>query len=102
MNDADGIRVRYERVQNIADNIRQVSNQIRRDMDRMDDAVKVVADTWDGEAHRMYLDVQRAYKARANHMHQVLADVAKMIENGKDSFRNVDLKNMAAIERALG
>ncbi|MDI3390406.1 WXG100 family type VII secretion target [Streptomyces sp. B-S-A8] len=100
MSDAAGLRVRYDNVQTIADTVRKISRQIRLDIDRMDDAVKVVADTWDGEAHGVYLDVQRAYKARADHMHQTLEEVARLIEMGKDSYAGTDRKNASLIEQA--
>ncbi|MFC7305153.1 WXG100 family type VII secretion target [Streptomyces monticola] len=100
MSDAD-LRVRYENVQTIADSIRRISREIMQNMDRMDDAVRVVAATWDGEAHGMYQDVQRAYKGRADHMQKTLEQVARLIEQGKESYGTVDRKNAATIQQAL-
>ena len=85
-------KVRYESVQEIANRIRTVSQKIVKDLEQMDTALKVVTDTWEGEAHSKYEDVQRKYKGKAEHMRDRLAKVAQIIENGKDSYRATDLK----------
>ncbi|WP_046776392.1 WXG100 family type VII secretion target [Streptomyces yangpuensis] len=86
----DGTRVRYETVQQMADRIRIVSGNILKDLDQMEQAVKVVTDTWDGEAHQEYLNLQKKYKGKADVMHAELEKVAKLIERGKDDYRATD------------
>ncbi|WP_335938163.1 WXG100 family type VII secretion target [Streptomyces sp. PTD5-9] len=85
-------KVRYESVQEIANRVRTVSQNIVNDLTEMDAALKVVTDTWDGEAHSEYVALQRKYKSRAEHMRDRLAEVAKIIESGKDSYRATDLR----------
>ncbi|MEW1638755.1 WXG100 family type VII secretion target [Streptomyces sp. NPDC093801] len=85
-------RVRYESVQQMADRIRVVSRNILKDLDEMEAAVKVVTDTWDGEAHREYVALQRKYHARADHMQKQLEAVARLIERGKGDYRATDVK----------
>lgn len=85
-------RVRYESVQQMADRIRVVSRNILKDLDEMEAAVKVVTDTWDGEAHREYVALQRKYHARADHMQKRLEAVARLIERGKGDYRATDVK----------
>ncbi|KIF02705.1 hypothetical protein PL81_28440 [Streptomyces sp. RSD-27] len=85
-------RVRYESVQQMADRIRVVSRNILKDLDDMEAAVKVVTDTWDGEAHREYVALQRKYHARADHMQKQLEAVARLIERGKGDYRATDVK----------
>ncbi|MGW4231033.1 WXG100 family type VII secretion target [Streptomyces sp. NPDC004980] len=86
-------KVRYESVQEIANRIRVVSRNIIKDLEEMDAALKVVTDTWDGEAHGGYVALQGKYKGKADHMKNRLEQVAKIIENGKDSYRSTDLKS---------
>ncbi|MFE7426353.1 WXG100 family type VII secretion target [Streptomyces sp. NPDC014735] len=85
-------KVRYESVQEIANRVRAVSQKIVKDLEEMDAALRVVTDTWDGEAHKEYVVLQRKYKGRAEHMRDRLAEVAKIIESGKDSYRATDLR----------
>ncbi|MEU6891211.1 WXG100 family type VII secretion target [Streptomyces sp. NPDC046557] len=85
-------KVRYESVQQMADRIRVVSQNILKDLDEMDAAVKVVTDTWDGEAHREYVTLQKKYKAAADHMHKQLETVAQLIERGKGDYHATDIK----------
>ncbi|MEU0130392.1 MULTISPECIES: WXG100 family type VII secretion target [unclassified Streptomyces] len=85
-------KVRYESVQEMATRIRTVSRNIVKDLEEMDAALKVVTDTWDGEAHGGYVSLQKQYKGKADHMKNRLEQVAKIIENGKDSYRSTDLK----------
>ncbi|MFE3994415.1 WXG100 family type VII secretion target [Streptomyces goshikiensis] len=93
MSDADGhTRVRYETVQHMADRIRAISKNIVDDLTAMDAALKVVTDTWDGEAHAKYVGVQKDYKGRAEHMRDKLAETAQLIEHGKGSYRATDIK----------
>ncbi|MFI6729681.1 WXG100 family type VII secretion target [Streptomyces sp. R-74717] len=93
-------KVKYESVQEIANRIRSVSQKIVNDLAEMDSAIKVVTDTWDGEAHQEYLNLQRKYKERADHMKNRLEQVAKIIESGKDSYRATDLKASRAFTEA--
>ncbi|MEJ8642244.1 WXG100 family type VII secretion target [Streptomyces sp. MS1.HAVA.3] len=92
MSGNEGTRVRYETVQQMADRIRVVSGNILRDLDAMGTALKVVTDTWDGEAHREYVNLQTKYKGKADQMHQDLEKVAKQIEQGKSEYRATDVK----------
>ncbi|WP_327370189.1 WXG100 family type VII secretion target [Streptomyces sp. NBC_01217] len=93
-------KVRYESVQEMANRIRKVSQNIVNDLTEMDTALKVVTDTWDGEAHGEYVILQRKYKQKADHMKNRLAEVAKIIESGKDSYRATDLKASRAFTEA--
>ncbi|MER6447142.1 WXG100 family type VII secretion target [Streptomyces venezuelae] len=86
----DGTRVRYESVQQMADRIRIVSGNIIKDLEQMEQALKVVTDTWDGEAHREYVTLQGKYKSKASTMQTELEKVAKLIERGKDDYRATD------------
>lgn len=85
-------RVRYESVQEMANRIRLVSKKIVTDLQEMDQALKVVTDTWDGEAHAAYITLQGKYKAKADHMHHQLEKVATLIEHGKGQYRATDVK----------
>ncbi|MGW0752842.1 WXG100 family type VII secretion target [Streptomyces sp. NPDC002587] len=85
-------RVRYETVQQMADRIRVVSKNIITDLNEMEQALKVVTDTWDGEAHGQYVQLQAKYKGKADHMQKQLEQVAQLIERGKGDYRATDLK----------
>ncbi|WP_327264735.1 WXG100 family type VII secretion target [Streptomyces sp. NBC_01232] len=85
-------RVRYETVQQMADRIRIVSRNILKDLADMEQALKVVTDTWDGEAHTEYVNLQTKYKAKADVMNAELEKMAKLIERGKGDYRATDIK----------
>ncbi|MFG2981068.1 WXG100 family type VII secretion target [Streptomyces sp. NPDC048258] len=85
-------RVRYETVQQMADRIRVVSKNIITDLNEMEQALKVVTDTWDGEAHGQYVQLQAKYKGKADHMQKTLEQVAQLIERGKGDYRATDVK----------
>ncbi|MGW0365345.1 WXG100 family type VII secretion target [Streptomyces sp. NPDC002990] len=85
-------RVRYESVQEMADRIRIVSANILKDLEEMDQALKVVTDTWDGVAHAEYIALQGKYKGKADHMQKQLEKVAQLIERGKGDYRATDVK----------
>ncbi|MFE7710373.1 WXG100 family type VII secretion target [Streptomyces sp. NPDC057486] len=93
-------KVRYESVQEMANRIRAVSKNIVKDLQEMNAALKVVTDTWDGEAHREYVALQHKYRGRADDMKDRLEEVAKIIENGKDHYRATDLKSSRAFTEA--
>ncbi|MFI1105978.1 WXG100 family type VII secretion target [Streptomyces melanogenes] len=86
------LKIRYENVQEIANSIRAISKRITDDLGRMEAAVNVVANTWDGEAHGQYLKVQKDYRADAHDIQQTLEKIAKTIETGKESYHATDLK----------
>lgn len=86
-------KVRYESVQEMANRIRAVSQNICRDLEEMDTALKVVTDTWDGEAHGEYVMLQNKYRGRADDMKGRLERVARIVESGKDHYRTTDLKS---------
>ncbi|GAA0621851.1 WXG100 family type VII secretion target [Streptomyces crystallinus] len=86
------LKIRYENVQEIANSIRAISKRITDDLARMESAVNVVANTWDGEAHGQYLKVQKDYRADAHDIQQTLEKIAKTIEHGKDSYHHTDVK----------
>ncbi|MDI9888748.1 MULTISPECIES: WXG100 family type VII secretion target [Streptomyces] len=92
MADDIGTKVRYESVQEMANRIRTVSKNIVNDLVEMDQALKVVTGTWDGEAHREYEILQGKYKKRAEDMRDRLELVAQIVERGKDSYRATDIK----------
>ncbi|MFD9725886.1 MULTISPECIES: WXG100 family type VII secretion target [unclassified Streptomyces] len=85
-------KVTYESVQQMANRIRTVSKKIVDDLAAMDQALKVVTDTWDGEAHAAYVQLQAKYKGQAEHMKNQLEQVAQTIERGKDDYRATDVK----------
>ncbi|MER7464496.1 WXG100 family type VII secretion target [Streptomyces sp. NPDC050448] len=85
-------KVRYESVQEMANRIRVVSKKIMTDLEEMDQALKVVTDTWDGEAHQAYVTLQGKYKGKAEHMKNQLEQVAQLIERGKGDYRATDVK----------
>ncbi|OKK20327.1 hypothetical protein AMK16_07400 [Streptomyces sp. CB00455] len=85
-------KVQYESVQQMANRIRTVSKKIVDDLAAMDQALKVVTDTWDGEAHASYIQLQAKYKGKAEHMKSQLEHVAQLIERGKDDYRSTDQK----------
>ncbi|WP_330298879.1 WXG100 family type VII secretion target [Streptomyces sp. NBC_00503] len=85
-------KVRYESVQLMADRIRIVSDNIKKDLDDMSAALTVVTDTWDGEAHAQYIELQRKYNGKADHMRGQLRQVADLIERGKNDYRATDVK----------
>lgn len=85
-------KVRYDSVQAMADRIRVVSKNIIDDLAKMEAALKVVTDTWDGDAHAGYVTLQGQYRGKADHMKNRLEQVAKIIETGKDSYRSTDVK----------
>ncbi|MFI5619201.1 WXG100 family type VII secretion target [Streptomyces sp. NPDC051567] len=90
---ADGhTKVQYESVQEMANRIRVVSKKIIDDLAEMDQALKVVTDTWDGEAHAQYIQLQAKYKGKAEHMRDQLERVAGLIERGKADYRATDVK----------
>ncbi|MFD7431460.1 WXG100 family type VII secretion target [Streptomyces sp. NPDC059818] len=86
-------KVRYESVQEMANRIRAVSRNICHDLEEMDTALKVVTDTWDGEAHSAYVTLQNKYRGRADDMRRRLEQVARIVESGKDHYRSTDLKS---------
>ncbi|MFF6776429.1 WXG100 family type VII secretion target [Streptomyces sp. NPDC012637] len=90
--DNAGTKVRYESVQEMANRIRTVSQNIIKDIAEMDAALRVVTDTWDGDAHREYEILQGKYKKRAEDMKNRLEQTAKIVEQGKDSYRSTDVK----------
>ncbi|MET8508207.1 WXG100 family type VII secretion target [Streptomyces sp. NPDC015232] len=90
--DNGGTKVRYESVQEMANRIRAVSKNIVQDLEKMDRALKVVTDTWDGDAHREYEILQGKYKHRATDMKDRLEKIAQIVEQGKDSYRATDVK----------
>ncbi|MEV4949647.1 WXG100 family type VII secretion target [Streptomyces sp. NPDC053755] len=85
-------KVKYESVQEMANRLRTVSKNIIKDLEEMNAALRVVTDTWDGDAHREYVILQGKYKKRAEDMKDRLELVAKQIEQGKDSYRATDIK----------
>ncbi|GAA2654357.1 MULTISPECIES: WXG100 family type VII secretion target [Streptomyces] len=85
-------KVRYESVQQMADRIRVVSGNIIQDLKEMETALKVVTDTWDGDAHQEYVTLQGKYRAKADHMQKTLEQVARLIEQGKGDYRATDVK----------
>ncbi|GAA3018264.1 hypothetical protein JCM13580A_16560 [Streptomyces drozdowiczii] len=94
-------KVRYESVQEVANRIRAVSRNICQDLEEMDAALKVVTDTWDGQAHAEYVTLQHKYRGKADHMRGRLEEVARIIEAGKDHYRATDLRSSRLFTEAF-
>ncbi|MFJ3728765.1 WXG100 family type VII secretion target [Streptomyces sp. NPDC090045] len=94
-------KVRYDSVQQMANRLRQVSRHIIEDLDAMERAVTVVTDTWDGEAHGQYVDLQKKYRDKADHMKDMLENVAQLIERGKDDYRATDKRASSLFTEAF-
>ncbi|MFD9372906.1 WXG100 family type VII secretion target [Streptomyces sp. NPDC060020] len=92
MSDDGHTKVKYATVQEMADRIRVVSGNIVQDLEKMKTALKVVTDTWDGDAHTEYVNLQTKYKGKADHMQKTLEQVARIIEQGKGDYRATDKK----------
>jgi WXG100 family type VII secretion target len=93
-------RVRYESLQEMANRIRVVSRNIIKDLEEMDSALSVVTSTWDGDAHREYVALQKKYKGRAEDMRDRLDKIAQLIEQGKDGYRHTDKKASSLFSEA--
>ncbi|CAL9547198.1 WXG100 family type VII secretion target [Streptomyces sp. enrichment culture] len=87
-----GTKVRYSSVTAMAERLRFLAKDTMQDLDRMEHAIKVVTDTWDGEAHREYLVLQKKYRARASQMRDQLNQISKIIEEGKGKYQATDKK----------
>ncbi|WP_149180655.1 WXG100 family type VII secretion target [Streptomyces sp. TRM49041] len=87
-----GTKVRYSSVTLMAERLRFLAKDTAEDLTRMEQAIKVVTDTWDGEAHREYLALQKKYRARADHMKTQLDQIARIIAEGKDKYQTTDRK----------
>ncbi|WP_030708694.1 WXG100 family type VII secretion target [Streptomyces sp. NRRL F-2580] len=94
-------KVRYDSVQQMANRLRQVSKHIIEDLDAMERAVAVVTDTWDGEAHGQYVELQKKYRDKADHMKNMLEKVAQLIERGKDDYRATDKRASSLFTEAF-
>ncbi|MEU7569745.1 MULTISPECIES: WXG100 family type VII secretion target [Streptomyces] len=87
-----GTKVRYSSVALMAERLRFLAKDTVEDLARMERAIKVVTDTWDGEAHREYLVLQKKYRARADQMRTQLDQISKIIEEGKGKYQATDKK----------
>ena len=85
----------------MADRIRAISSKIVTDLKEMETALKVVTDTWDGEAHKEYVGLQAKYKGRAGAVRDKLEEVAKLIEQGKGDYRATDVKASRLLTEAF-
>lgn len=92
MSDDLGTKVRYSSVALMAERLRFLAKDTVEDLNRMEQAIKVVTDTWDGEAHREYLALQKKYRMRANNMKDQLDHISRIIEEGKGKYQATDKK----------
>ncbi|MEU0810430.1 MULTISPECIES: WXG100 family type VII secretion target [unclassified Streptomyces] len=88
----DGILVDYESVQQLASQLRTAAGNVRKEMDDIQAAVKRVTEGWEGEAHQAMLAAEKQFQARADHIQGLVTKVAALVESGKDSYRETDVK----------
>ncbi|OII61103.1 hypothetical protein BJP40_07040 [Streptomyces sp. CC53] len=95
MADDLGTKVRYSSIEEMARVLRALAKDTRNDLARMDQAIKKVTETWDGEAKAKYLDLQKKYTKRAEDIERRLSQIANLMDSGKDKYRATDKKSSA-------
>ncbi|KRV51052.1 hypothetical protein AQ490_02265 [Wenjunlia vitaminophila] len=86
------LKVTYASLDTAAADIRAAASDLRRQLDDLLSKVRRVANTWEGDTFQAFQATQNEWNRRAEHMQQVLNDVATRVQNASGSYAATDRK----------
>ncbi|GHF55126.1 WXG100 family type VII secretion target [Streptomyces morookaense] len=86
------IKVVYGGMEHTVGGVSAAANVVQQQLDTLWKAVSDVTHGWQGEAADMMQAAKSQWDARAQHIQQVLEDVAKRVDHGSTSYRETDRK----------
>ncbi|MGW0733537.1 WXG100 family type VII secretion target [Streptomyces sp. NPDC002851] len=87
------ILVNYTTITTAAQDVRKTAGHIKERLQDIEDAVRQVAQSWEGEAQEGYQRKQREWDKTAADLHQTLMKIAKALDNSAESYRGTEKAN---------
>ncbi|MGW8380906.1 WXG100 family type VII secretion target [Streptomyces sp. ODS28] len=98
MSDANSlgeIAVKYGSLEHAATTIDNSAKRLRGDIEVLQNEVKAVAESWEGEAHNAYTQIQANWDRDADGLFQALTKIANLVRQASDDYRETDKKGAA-------
>ncbi|MCM3264572.1 WXG100 family type VII secretion target [Streptomyces thermoviolaceus] len=99
---ADRTAVNYDTVTQAAHDVRTTAKSLSEQLEALMRRVKAVAETWEGEAKRVYTDVQRDSSAQMDQMAQKLSRIATLLDESVIGYQDTDKGNAARFRMLMG
>jgi 6 kDa early secretory antigenic target len=90
--DPSQLTVHYSSLEKTASDIEAAAKRLRADLEKVQQQVKRVAQTWEGDAQSAYARVQTNWDNRANSMERTLNQVASRIRQASGDYQASDRK----------
>ncbi|MER5355552.1 WXG100 family type VII secretion target [Kitasatospora sp. NPDC002551] len=90
---ADHILVNFESIKNASSEVRRTAGTIKHQLEELKAGVTKIAASWEGAAQQGYRAHQTKWDERANHLQQVLEQIAKSLDNAAESYRSTENRN---------
>lgn len=88
----DEIAVRYSSLEEAASNIDRQAGRLRGDLEDIRQAVQRVSANWEGEAQTQYNTMQQKWNQKADHIHNILSDIANKVRRASGDYSATDKK----------
>ncbi|MFB6892590.1 WXG100 family type VII secretion target [Kitasatospora sp. NPDC056327] len=90
---AEHILVNFETIKNASSEVRRTAQTVKHQLDELRSGVTKIAGSWEGAAQQGYQAHQTKWDDRANHLQQVLEQIAKSLDNAAESYRSTENRN---------
>lgn len=86
------MKVTYAALESAADDIQTQAKALRADLEEIQQAVKSVSEVWEGEAKQTYDQAQHTWDQKADHMQNLLMNIAAEIRVASGDYSATDQK----------
>ncbi|MBU7600558.1 WXG100 family type VII secretion target [Streptomyces sp. XM4193] len=90
--DPSQLVVNYGSLEKAAADIESAAKRLRGDLERVQQEVKKVAQTWEGEAQSAYMRVHVTWDQRADSMERTLMQIASKVRQASGEYQASDRK----------
>ncbi|GEM_PF-1486064 len=89
------LAVNYDTVSTAAGDVTVTARELTTGLETLMAKVKVVTDTWDGDARVAYEDIQRSVASEMAEMNAKLDNIGKLLHRSLEGYRDTDKGNAA-------
>ncbi|MGW5663516.1 WXG100 family type VII secretion target [Streptomyces sp. NPDC003758] len=88
------LTVKLEDLAQAAEDIGSIANAIQDHLAELDDAVRRIADTWEGDAHDAFHGYCRQWRSSSRDLHHALRDLQKIVETAHGNYAGARAANV--------
>lgn len=89
------IRVNFGQLSQAANDLQQTSKQIENELNELEQFLKPLVATWEGEAQQAYQAAQDEWDKAAKNMQEICAKMGMAVNTANEAYQSGEKKNAA-------